>query len=211
MGKVQYIKKARKAWKCGKCGSVIAVGDAYYKGEINFGPTIVRCCKCGLKHWEVTTSEYSLQVGELVNTWSENYELCDTTPEELSGAVAEIREACQDRLDNMPESLQYGPVGELLQERIDALESAESDLDCIDVDDLKATAVSDHRSDIVADYCDSHEDADEDEVEQQFEDADYEEIMDNAELSEDIKDRIREAFEDALAGEIDSILEQLEY
>lgn len=211
MGKVQYIKKARKQWKCNKCLSIIEVGESYYKGEINFGPTIVRCTKCRLQHWEVTTSEYSLRVGEFVNTWADEADLHDGLPEELASELEGIRDEVQERLDNMPEQLQYSPTGELLQERIDALESAQSDLECIDVDDIKRSAVEDVMSDLIAEYVDAHPEVDEDDASTHFEDMDYDELMESDEVSDDIKDKMREAFEDGLTEAINDILEQLEY
>ena len=137
MGKVQIIKKSRKENRCRKCGNVIPVGSMYYKGEINFGPTIVRCSECKLESWEVTTSDYTLSVGPIIYHYADNYDMSQDGLDELVSNLEEIRDDLQDRLDNMPESLQYGPTGELLQERIDGLDSAISDLESVDVESLK--------------------------------------------------------------------------
>ena len=41
---------------------------------------------------------------------------------------------CQESLDNMPEGLQEGDTGQMLQERIEACESAQSELESMDLD-----------------------------------------------------------------------------
>ena len=62
---------------------------------------------------------------------SELEELKDDVRSQLEDTQSE----CQDNLDNMPESLQYAPTGELLHERIDALDSAMSDIEAIEPPD----------------------------------------------------------------------------
>jgi len=49
--------------------------------------------------------------------------------EEIQSSIQEARDECQESLDNMPEQLQYAPTGELLQERIDALENVDNEID----------------------------------------------------------------------------------
>lgn len=147
MAKVQVIQKSRKEYKCSKCGKVIPVGSKYYKGEINFQLTIIRCADCKLEAWEVTTSDWQLSTGAIINRWEENYGLSDSTPEELHDEIESIMDDQQERLDNMPESLQEGDVGQLIQERIDACEAAMDELDNIDIDSLKADALSEYIGD----------------------------------------------------------------
>ena len=137
MGKVSVIKKSRKEYKCSKCGNVIPVGSTYYKGEINFGPTIVRCSNCKLESWEVTTSDYQLAAGEIVYRWKENYGEAEDAVDNIISDLQNLADDLEGRLDNMPEGLQEGDIGQLLQERIDTLESVISDLECIDIDSMK--------------------------------------------------------------------------
>ena len=54
--------------------------------------------------------------------------------DDIVSNLEELRDTTQDSLDNMPESLQYSPTGELLQERIDSLESAISEFESLDLD-----------------------------------------------------------------------------
>ena len=135
MGKVVRVKHSRKEWKCSRCRAVIPIGSEYFKGELNFSKPIIRCCKCGLEPWEVTTSDYQLSVGEILYRWHENYEANEDGRDSIVSDLQSIRDDLQDRLDNMPESLQYAETGQILQDRIDSLDSAISDLESIDFED----------------------------------------------------------------------------
>lgn len=129
MGKIKYIKSCRKEQKCRKCGTVIPVGGSYYKGELFRMPPIVRCTKCGLKGYEVTTSEYVQNVGRIVEDWQEDFSVEDGVWEWISQNLEEIKETCEESLENIPEQLRDADAGSLLQERIDGLESAIYELD----------------------------------------------------------------------------------
>lgn len=51
----------------------------------------------------------------------------------------EIMDQCQESLDNMPEGLQQGSVGELLQERVDAMQSAIDEFEGLELDEWEAS------------------------------------------------------------------------
>ena len=193
MGKVTIVNKSRKVHKCSKCGIPIEVGSKYYKGEINFGPSIIRCNKCGLKSWEVTTSDYLLSVGRIVYEWTEHYPDLETTADEIKEDLQTILEDLEYKLDNMPESLQSAPTGELLQSRIDAKQQAIDDLEDIDIESRKTDAVE--ASDI-ADY----------ELEIGGE---YDELIERDDISDLVKGQMIEYFQDNLYNDIETILEQL--
>lgn len=205
MGKVQVITKSRKEYKCSKCGKVIPAGSRYYKGEINFGPTIIRCTECGLEHWEVTTSDYQLRAGEIVYRWRENYDTSEDGIASIVSDLEELRDELQDRLDNMPEGLQEGDIGQLLQERIDALDSAISDLESIDIDTIQEDALSDYRSDL--DFEEDDSDLDEDSLQDYSDVEEYLKSKDReddwTELESEVEEAIGEAIEEALTSNID--------
>jgi hypothetical protein len=144
MGKVNKIMKSRKECKCNRCGKVIPKGSTYYRGTINVHPDIVRCEVCGLENWEVTTSEYQLAVGEIAYRWQENYGLDDETASSIADELSNIADDCQDKLDNMPESLQDSDTGSLLQQRIENLESVISELENVDCDEIRDTVVTNY-------------------------------------------------------------------
>ena len=135
MGKITRVMKSRKEYTCGRCRKTIEVGQPYLRGDLNFSKPVIRCCKCGLQPWEVTTSDYQLSVGEIVYHWQDNYDVSEEGRDEIVSELETIRDDLQDRLDNMPEGLQQGDTGQLLQDRIDSLEAAISDLENIDFDD----------------------------------------------------------------------------
>jgi vacuolar-type H+-ATPase subunit E/Vma4 len=66
-----------------------------------------------------------------------NIQDCDelsSVKEDIQSELENLRDETQESLDNMPDSLQYSPTGELLQERIDAVESAVDEVECIDAE-----------------------------------------------------------------------------
>lgn len=195
MAKIQRINKSRKEQRCKRCGKVIPVGSPYLKCEIGFGPTIVRCVGCGLEQWECTTSEYLLNTGEIQYRWQENYDVSDESCiDEIKDAIQEIYDEEEGKFDNLPENLQYAPVGETIQSRMDACDSAMSELDSIDIDGLKDEAVGE----II--------ESDDDEAEH-----DYDTLV--AELDETDPDKaqeLRDKFEELLADAIQAAVDNLD-
>ena len=134
---------ARKEYKCSKCGEAIKKGDQYWKGIPFRRSPIIRCLKCGIYRWECSSSEYTQSVGRVCDCWQDDYELGEDTAQEIADELSNIQDTCQDSLDNMPEGLQEGDTGQLLQERIDTLDDVISELESIDYESLKETAEND--------------------------------------------------------------------
>lgn len=195
MAKIQRINKSRKEQRCKRCGKIIPVGSPYLKCEIGFGPTIVRCVGCGLEQWECTTSEYLLNTGEIQYRWQDNYDVSDEgCIDEIKDAIQEIYDEEECKFDNLPENLQYAPVGETIQSRMDACDSAMSELDSIDIEGLKDEAVGE----II--------ESDDDEAEH-----DYDTLV--AELDETDPDKaqeLRDKFEELLADAIQAAVDNLD-
>ena len=139
--------KARKEYKCSKCGEVIKVGDIYLKGTPFRRSPVIRCTKCGLRSWELSSSDYVQGVGRVCDCWEEDYGCDEDTAQQIADELTNIQDEVQGSLDNMPEGLQEGDTGQLLQERIDNLEYAISDLEAIDYDSIKENAKDDVDSD----------------------------------------------------------------
>lgn len=192
MGKVNVIQKSRKECRCSKCGKTIPVGSKYYRGSINFHPDIVRCSDCGLESWEVTTSDYQLQAGEIVYRWNENYGVTEDAIESIRGDLESLAEELQERLDNMPESLQDSDTGMILQERIEHLQAAQNELDNVDVDGIKEEVLDEYNQAL-------------DEDEEELEELDWE----NPDQYSDVLD-IVEAFETKLDEMISDALSVIE-
>lgn len=201
MGKVTKINSSRKEFKCNKCRQIIPKGSTYFRGEINFGPTIIRCASCGLKGYEVTTSDYVMRAGEIVEDWSESYDASEEGIQDIIDAVNELRDELQDRLDNMPYQLQDADTGMMLQDRISCLEDAVSELENIDVDSLKSDVISDFASNM------DFDDEDCEYSEEDFEDWDtavdtldtHGELEIVAELESDLESLITDAISEALS------------
>ena len=133
---ITRVKKSRKEYRCSKCGEIIPVGSAYIRGDLNFSKPIIRCTKCGLKGYEVTTSEYVRSVGPIVEDWRDSYLPNEEGRDSIVDELGNIRDELQDHFDNMPEGLQYGDTGQLLEERISYLDDAISELENIDFEDF---------------------------------------------------------------------------
>jgi len=74
-------------------------------------------------------------IRELVDGLSaEAIEDLTTQVEEILGEIESLIDETQGSLDNMPEGLQQGDTGQLLQERIDVLENWQGELEDIDLD-----------------------------------------------------------------------------
>lgn len=132
MATITKVKSSRKEWRCGRCGKEIHKGDPYIRGELNFSKPVIRCTDCGLESWEVTTSDYQLTVGETVYRWQSHYDPSEEAVEAIISDLEDVKSDLEDRLDNMPDGLREGDTGCLLQDRIDSLDSAISDLENID-------------------------------------------------------------------------------
>ena len=66
----------------------------------------------------------------------ERLEQCQSEVEELRGEIEDIIAEEQEAYDNMPEGFQNGDRGQEMQEYIDTMESAASDLDNADLSDI---------------------------------------------------------------------------
>ena len=193
MARIERINKARKETKCCKCGAVIEVGMSYLKATPYRQRPIIRCIKCGLKSYETSGSEYIKEVGSIVEDWQESYGLHDGVAEEIASALEELRDQQQDSLDNMPEQLQDGDIGMMLQNRIESLETAIDELNDISWEDCE----SDAESEVESEMGEYDPDSDEWESEEDYQ--------------EELEDRMIELTEEKYSGLIDEALSNIEY
>lgn len=124
MPRVHHVKKARKD------NPVAKKGESYYWWKFRYGGK--RFSKTPPKQSQLTQSPYYAALYDMQDEIAEYdclaYEDFECFVEEIQSQVSDLREETQSSLDNMPESLQYSPTGELLQERIDALDGVEYEL-----------------------------------------------------------------------------------
>lgn len=196
MARIERINKARNKYKCSKCNKTIEVGMPYLKATPYRQRPIIRCTSCGLKSYETSGSEYVKEVGAIVEDWRENYSIEDGTAEEIATTLEEIRDQQQESLDNMPENLQCGGTGEMLQERIESLESAISELENASWGDCEDEAREEVESEM-GNYEDYDPESGEFESEEDF----------NAEL----ESRVQELTEEKYGELIDEALSNIVY
>lgn len=140
MPRVKLVKAARKEHHCSYCGNPIYIGSGYYwwKHKLQRGGLVKKRCKgCGYpKRYMLTLSPFFSAL------WQAEDAFQPSTPDELEGAVAEfveelesLIEEAQESLDNMPGQLQdSSESGQLLQERIEALEGWVASLGDLDTE-----------------------------------------------------------------------------
>lgn len=139
MSRVHTVEKSRKEFPG------IPKGSKYYYWEFRHGG--IRRSLTYPKRSQLTQSAFysamfSLQ-DEYVMPDVELQDLADLesltqvfedAKEDIKSQLEWIRDECQESLDNMPESLQYAPTGELLQSRVDAMDAGVDEIDNVDTD-----------------------------------------------------------------------------
>jgi len=129
MPRVHFVKKARKD------NSLVKAGESYYWWKFRYGGK--RLSKTYPKQSKLTQSEFLSQLYELQE------EIEDLVAEDgLASVASDIAERVRtlgeeqtDKRDNMPDSLQDSPTGELLQTRADKCEEIASELESLDLED----------------------------------------------------------------------------
>lgn len=133
MPRVTHVKSARKD------NPVCNKGESYYWWKFRYGSK--RYSLTYPKQSQLTQSAYLGAVYDLIDQAQDpaielgDSDSLDSYCSDIRDEIENIQSECQESLDNMPEQLQYAPTGELLQERIDACETAMSDLDYIEAPD----------------------------------------------------------------------------
>ena len=143
---------------------------------------------------------------EEIEDWSgDSFEEFESLKDDITSQVDDLRSETQDSLDNMPENLQYSPTGELLQERIDALDGVESELDCIEEFDF------DDEEEFVREPFDDDEEYDSDEERDEAE-AEHEREQDELESDheQDQTDERQNAFDNWLEDSKSQLTEALD-
>lgn len=147
MARATFVKKARKDIE----GTEIKKGDSYYWWKFRFGGK--RYSKTPPSRSQLTQSGFLGTLYEIEDRMAaftcDNKEDFDEFKSELVSDIESLRDECQNSLDNMPEQLQSAPTGELLQERIDALESWSSEIEGIECEDYDEESL---REEMLSDY-----------------------------------------------------------
>ncbi len=114
----------------------IKKGESYYWWQFKNSPK--QFSKERPKNSQLTQSNFLSQLYALEEKLEEfscdNREDFESFRDELKDDIETLKDECDESLSNMPEGLQSSPNGELLQERIDAMESWASDIESVECD-----------------------------------------------------------------------------
>lgn len=134
-------QKARKEYVCSNssCKKVIKVGEEYYRfSQSRFQPLRILCLACKPTRSQMTGSDFLAVVYDIEDSMAglsvENMEEAQGLIDELVGQLEELRDETESRRDNMPESLQDAPTGEMLQGRYDSVEEMIGELEDIETE-----------------------------------------------------------------------------
>lgn len=132
MAKAELVKAAQKDYP--EAG--IKKGESYWKWSFLRGGKFKS--KTKPTRSQLTRSDFLGQLYALEDGLDDRFSGMDDADElagavdELVGEIESLRDETQEKLDNMPDPLKDGDTGQLLQERIDGLESWISDLQAVD-------------------------------------------------------------------------------
>lgn len=134
MPRVHTVKKARKDYP----NYGIKKGETYYHWSFNYGPTVKS--KIYPKQSQLTQSDFLQQVYALqerleeISTDSSNLENARCERDDIVSELRSLAEECEERRNNMPESLQDAPSGQTLESRVDSCNEMADELESIDLD-----------------------------------------------------------------------------
>lgn len=132
MARAHFVKKARKNNK----DAGIKKGESYYWWKFRRGGK--RFSKTPPKPSQLTQSDFYstlYSINEAFDALGSDYievSSFEGDIENIKSDLESLKSDTEDKLSNMPESLQQGPTGELLQERIDAIDDLISEFDSLD-------------------------------------------------------------------------------
>jgi hypothetical protein len=193
MPKINHVSKSQKdQGTCAGCGVEIKAGDPYKWIKFRFGGRKVRCETCKFKDSDLTQSEFLSQVYDLNDRITglsdlDNLDDLQAEVEDIASEYETLADECAEKKENMPEGLQDGEVGQLLEERSDGCREVSDNLQGIDFDF-------------------SEEIAREEALEQL--DTDDVHLKD---LTEEVVKRLREEAREAVEGHPDSVNEEAFY
>lgn len=149
MTRSHFVKKARKDYP--EAG--IKRGDSYFWWKFNFLKAIHKSRTAPTRS-QLTQSGFLQDVYAIedrISSLSTDDDLSSET-ESIKDDLQNLADECQEKLDNMPEQLQENSTsGQLLQERVDEIDSMISELDGVDAETDEEGIRSDVTRDFISD------------------------------------------------------------
>lgn len=136
MPRVHHVEKCRRSpGSCSLCSKEIVTGEPYYWWQFAFSPKSIRCNLHPPAQKDLTRSAfwsaiYGIQEEDF--TSADDASSLEEARDNVVSELENLKDEIEGNLSNMPDSLQQGSTGELLQERIDALDSVISELQNVD-------------------------------------------------------------------------------
>lgn len=208
----------------------IKKGDEYYNWKFRYGG--LHRSKTPPKPSQLTQSEFLSQLYDIQDRLAEisgdDITMLQGDVESISEELNQMAEECREKHDNMPEGLQEGEVGQMLEERADACENAASELDGVDFDinddqtfydEVKEELEDDLELDseeeltVIQELKDDNELTD-DMTEEERKKFILEEIecrkADNAQKKSDLEEEIQEKVQERKQERLDEIIEEIQ-
>lgn len=132
MARTTHRKAARKQNYCQKGGHTIEVGQPYHYAEFRYRGKAVGCPEHPLRPSDHTGSKMSIIMAAQEALQDIDAQDHEARLSEVDNVVTAIREVSEDyaySVQNMPEGLQQGYKGEMMQELADNLEYFASDIE----------------------------------------------------------------------------------
>jgi hypothetical protein len=135
MPRLHYVKKARKD------NPAVKAGEPYYWWKHAWSAK--QYSKTRPRASQLTQSEFMseyLSMGEDFEdalNGTDTVEDVQSAVDDLKDRIEQLIDETQGKLDNMPEPLQEGETGQMMQERIDGLEAWADELDGVDFEDFE--------------------------------------------------------------------------
>ena len=132
MTRLHFVKKARKNYK----DEGIKKGESYFWWKFRYSSKQKQ--KTRPRQSQLTQSEFLGAIYDINDRLSgiSNSDI-ETVREERDSIVSELQDLAteqEDKQSNMPDSLQYSPIGEMLEERANYCNEFADELDGIDLD-----------------------------------------------------------------------------
>lgn len=144
MARAHFVKKARKDVP----GSDIKAGESYWWWKFRYGGKHVS--RTQPRPSQLTQSAYLGQLYDLQDMIGglEANDGLESSRDDIVSQLEEMRDTAQESLDNMPDNLrENSSSGEMLQERIDAMENAISEFEGFDYSDAPSDDEPEHDDD----------------------------------------------------------------
>lgn len=131
MARVHHVKAARKDYP----DADIKKGESYYWWKFRYGGK--RMQKTYPKQSQLTQSEFLgtiYDIQDRLEALGGDIEEAKSERDAIVSELQDLASECEDRKSNMPDGLQEGPTGEMLQNRSDECNSMADELDGVDLD-----------------------------------------------------------------------------